>query len=233
LAFVSKNGSDKLLYAVCEFKRREESLEKITPGIVLRQEDRGETDKTVTLLTPDGVIRVIMKGVKKSKAKLKFGALPFAFMEYSLTEKGGVFTVTGCTQIEDLSAVSKDIDVFYSASFLSEVAIKALDGGKVFFEFLKCLKAMLYKNANPIGVAIHFCQFVIHNSGYGYDYTKKPNEITRPIDLLYFTQKLEGIEEFQFSDDLLIRTFVAICKNFEEKFDCNLLSKKFLIKEIE
>ena len=30
-------------------------MEKITPGIVLKQEDRGESDKLVTLLTPENL----------------------------------------------------------------------------------------------------------------------------------------------------------------------------------
>ena len=205
-------------------------MEKITPGIVLKQEDRGEADKLITLLTPDGVITAVMRGVKKTKAKLKFGALPFAFMEYTLSVKGGNYTVTGCTQIEDLSAVTASLEIYYSASFISEIAIKSsATGNEAFLELLKTLKAMLYENAHPLASAIHFCQFAIHNSGYGYEY-KQPVSVTRPIDLLFYTKTLARLVQYDFCDEqLLLQTLKAITKNFEEKFDCTLLSKTFLL----
>ena len=205
-------------------------MEKITPGIVLKQEDRGEADKLITLLTPNGVITAVMRGVKKTKAKLKFGALPFAFMEYTLSGKHGNYTVTGCTQIEDLSAVTANLEVYYCASFISEIAIKVVDSdNETFLELLKTIKAMLYENAHPLASAIHFCQFAIHNSGYGYDY-RQPVSVTRPIELLYYTETLDRLVKYDFSDgQLLIQTLKAIAKNFEDKFDCVLLSKSFLI----
>lgn len=205
-------------------------MEKITAGIVLKQEDRGESDKLITLLTPDGIITAVVKGVKKSKAKLKFAALPFAFAEYSLSGKGSIFTVTGCTQIEDLSKITQNIYDYYVASFMSEVAIKSNASGEFFVEFLKTLKCLLYQNIKPIALAIHFCQYVIHNSGYGYDYHTKPSIVAHPIDLLYFTSTLDKAKEYEFNDDELNKkTFIAISKNFEEKFDSSLLSKELLI----
>ncbi len=204
-------------------------MERITPGIVLKQEDRGEFDKLVTLLTPQGVIPVMMKGVKKSKAKLRFGALPFAFAEYTLSGRGGLPTVTGCMQIEDLSKITADVDLYYAATLISEVALRANLGGEVFFELLKTLKAMLYGEVGPIPGAIHFCQYVIHNSGYGYDYSVEPSEVKRPIDLLYYTLELSRLSTYDLADDeLMRRTLAAITKNFEDKFDCVLLSKSFL-----
>lgn len=70
-------------------------------GVVVGAEDYREADRIVRILTPDrGVIRAVMRGVKKEKAKLKFAAMPFAFCEYSLMKRGAYYTVKTASPIE-------------------------------------------------------------------------------------------------------------------------------------
>lgn len=209
-------------------------MEKIIPGVVLKQEDKGEYDKQILLFTPEGMIPATMKGVKKNNAKLRFGALPFAFAEYSLARgKHGGFTVTGCSQIEDLSDISANTEAFFAASFISESTIYARpDGGETFAEFLKSLKSLLYDEIKPLFVAIHYCQYLIHTAGYGYEYTR-PESIARPLDLLYYTRSLDDYKIVaDIDDDLFLRTFSSITSNFEKKFDCKFLSKDLLQNRI-
>lgn len=56
------------------------------------------TDRLIRIFTPGrAVLTAAVKGVRRPKAKLKFAAQPFSVNEYTLAEKNGYFTVTGCS----------------------------------------------------------------------------------------------------------------------------------------
>ena len=64
-------------------------MNKSVTAIVLRSEDYRDYDKKLKLFTQEGqVMRVIIKGVKKSGAKLRFAAQPFAFAGRNSTRAG-------------------------------------------------------------------------------------------------------------------------------------------------
>ena len=100
-------------------------MECKTDALLLRAVDYGENDKMVTLLTAErGKLGVGIKGVKKAGAKLKFAAQPFCFAEYVLAERGGRYTVTGCSLHDGFFPLREDIRTFYAAS----VVTAACDG---------------------------------------------------------------------------------------------------------
>jgi len=73
--------------------------EKFT-AVVCRSSDFREYDKLLSLITPQGARKAIMRGVKKPAAKLRFAALPFAFCEFSAVKKGETYIITGAEQVE-------------------------------------------------------------------------------------------------------------------------------------
>ena len=95
-------------------------------GVAVGAEDYREADRIVRILTPDrGVIRAVMRGVKKEKAKLKFAAMPFAFCEYSLMKRGAYYTVKTASPIESLFGVTRSPDAYLSGSVMLEAAAEA------------------------------------------------------------------------------------------------------------
>lgn len=95
-------------------------MEFKTDALLLRAVDYGENDKMVTLLTAErGKLGAGLKGVKKAGAKLKFAAQPFCFAEYVLAERGGRYTVTGCSLHDGFFALREDIRAFYAASIVT------------------------------------------------------------------------------------------------------------------
>ena len=205
-------------------------MNKSVTAIVLRSEEYRDYDKRLKLFTEEGeVLRVVIRGVKKPSAKLRFAAQPFAFCNYELSGKGDSYVVTGAMAIEDLFRVS-DYDVFSAGCIMLEAAEKTCEvqpNPQLFVLLLKRLKTLLYGNLNPLLPAISYIQNAIHKSGYAYVYDAPKANPTTVMELLACTENLDT----QFSaDDLLIkRTFAKIAARFEDKFSCALAGKSFII----
>lgn len=206
-------------------------MNKSVTAIVLRSEEYRDYDKRLKLFTEEGeVLRVVIRGVKKPSAKLRFAAQPFAFCNYELSGKSDTYVVTGAMAIEDLFRVS-DYDVYSSGCIMLEAAEKACEiqpNPELFVLLLKRLKSLLYGNLHPMLPAISYIQNAIHKSGYAYVYdAPKPNPTT-VMELLACTENLNV--EFSADEQLILRTFNKIASRFEDKFSCNLLSKAFITK---
>lgn len=92
-------------------------------ALTLRVIDYNENDKILTLLSAEkGKITAGIKGVKKAGAKLKFAAQPFCFAEYILAMRGERYTVIGASENESFYDLRTDINKFYAASSVCEVA---------------------------------------------------------------------------------------------------------------
>jgi len=101
------------------------AIECKTTGIVLRATEVGESDKLVTLLTPDyGKMTVRAKGCRSAKSKLRFATLPMCTGEYLLTKTKAGHIITGCDCIDTFAAVEGDLAKFYVAAVLLDGADK-------------------------------------------------------------------------------------------------------------
>lgn len=120
-----------------------------TTGIVLRSTEVGESDKLVTLLTPEyGKLTVRAKGCRSAKSKLRFATLPMCTGEYLLTKSKAGYIVTGCDCIDAFPTVENDLAKFYVAAVLLDGADK-LSGENVadatlFLTLLNTLKKCAY-----------------------------------------------------------------------------------------
>lgn len=61
---------------------------RIINGIVIRQRDVGDNDKYVDILTAEGVIEVLVKGVRKINSKTGSSSQLFAYSKFCINEKG-------------------------------------------------------------------------------------------------------------------------------------------------
>lgn len=204
--------------------------EKFT-AVVYKSGDSGEYDKTLSLITPSGCRRGLMRGVKRPSARLRFAAQPFAFCEFIAVKKGETYIITGAEQIEDLFCISEDSEKFTAGSLILEAAFSALKESCApqFVFMLKRLKEVIY-GANPYLAAVRFLQYLIHDAGYGYDYPSPPDTLKTPMDLLSALWYLqEGDRAVLDADNtLIIKTLIKIIVNFEGKFETELAAKKLI-----
>lgn len=84
----------------------------ITRGIVLTRTNYQEADRIITLLTPDhGKVRVLAKGVRKSKSKLAGGIELFSIAEIGFIRgRGELATLTSSRLVVHYGNIVKHID---------------------------------------------------------------------------------------------------------------------------
>lgn len=138
-------------------------------ALMIRAIDYGENDKILTLLTAElGKISAGIKGVKKAGAKLKFAAQPFCFAEYVLSQKGDKYTVIQAAETESFYELRTDVNKFYAASAVSEVA-NALcmeeDGNDIFGDAVRALSQMCVGEEDE--ALITFLLTALEKCGYG------------------------------------------------------------------
>lgn len=139
-------------------------------AIVLKSIDYKEHDKLLKLLTETGeVISVLIRGIKKPAAKLKFAGQVFAFCDYSLVVKKEFYSVTGAKQIESLFSLAYDPESFVASSVCLEAAAslsKARVGEKLFTDILKTFSCILYNEKCPFAAATLFIYRMLSLGGY-------------------------------------------------------------------
>lgn len=117
-----------------------------TLAYVLRRTNYGEADRILNLITPEGKISVMAKGIRKANSKLAGAVEMFTLAEMNLHfSKSDLATLTGAKMIKFHSGILKDLGRMEKASeFLKETsrAAEAIDSPE-FFEILdKCLTAL-------------------------------------------------------------------------------------------
>ncbi|MBR2971134.1 MAG: DNA repair protein RecO [Clostridia bacterium] len=205
-------------------------MNKSVTAIVLRGEDYRDFDKKLKLFCENGdIMRVIIRGVKKPGAKLRFAAQPFAFCNFELSGRGNeAYVVTGAMVIEDLFRVS-DFAIFSAGCVMLEAAERACEiqpNRELFILLLRRLKDLLYGDYNPLIPAISYIQNAIHKSGYGYVYDPPVSNPNTVMELLACTENLSA--KFYADEALIRRTFDKIATRFESKFLCSLVSKSYI-----
>lgn len=95
-----------------------------TLGIILRRVNYGEADRILTIITPEGKISAIVKGVRKVKSKLAGGVEMFTLADLNLHKgKGEMWTVTGARMREHYEKILKDYEkTMLAGSMLKRVA---------------------------------------------------------------------------------------------------------------
>ena len=117
-----------------------------TLAYVLRRTNYGEADRILNLITPNGKMSAIAKGVRKEKSKLAGGIEMFSLIELVVhTGKGDIGTVTSAKMLKFFDRILKDYDkTELAAMILKKVSIASENSGsKKYFEVTdECLTAL-------------------------------------------------------------------------------------------
>lgn len=108
-----------------------------TSAIILRRTNFGEADRILSLLTPEGKISAIARGVRKQKSKLAGGVEIFALNEVVLTEgKSDIQTISSARMKTFFGNILKDLDrTEFTYFMLKDISRKAENiGSGEFFD---------------------------------------------------------------------------------------------------
>lgn len=145
-------------------------MEEKINALMLRAIDYKDNDKILTLLSPElGKISAGIRGVKKAGAKLRFAAQPFCFAEYILVKKGDKYTVVQATENESFYDLRTDLNKFYAAACVCEVAsalsYEGEEGGQVFSAAVRALSQMCA--GDECLALLSFLLTALGQTGYG------------------------------------------------------------------
>lgn len=99
-----------------------------TRGIIIKRFNLGESDRILTIITPDrGKIRAIAKGVRRPGSKLSGYLELFHYNEYMLAEGKNLDIVTSATTIDNLLGVGQSLKQVGLAYYIAETVDKLIE----------------------------------------------------------------------------------------------------------
>ena len=117
-----------------------------TLGYVLRRTNYGEADRVLNILTPNGKISAIAKGVRKEKSKLAGNIEMFTLIDFNLHKGKSEFSVvTGAKMIKYYGEIVKDFDRMELAAMILKKINKAAESSDnpEYFKIVdQCLAAL-------------------------------------------------------------------------------------------
>ena len=106
-----------------------QNAKRVTSGLVLRETETKETDKILTVLTPDlGKISVIAKGARRKNSRIAASCQLLAYSEMTLYERGNWFYLDEAATIELFDGVRYDFEKLCLASYFAELTESVSDG---------------------------------------------------------------------------------------------------------
>ncbi len=194
--------------------------------VILKVSDYRDNDRLAKVLTAEhGLVTVLLRGVKKAKAKLKPFAQVFTVFDARLTCNRGTFlTPIEPMLISDGFSLCADLRVFTAAAVAAEATVSALGDDEphreVFVEFLKFLKSVEF-DGDPYYQASVYMLSLLRLSGFYREYTYTPEPKT-PVQMLSYAQR-HGYMKRE-DCDLSRRALKYISSEFSRNFDCGLKS---------
>ena len=94
----------------------------VTTGLVLRVTETKETDKILTVLTPDrGKIPLIARGARRTNSRIAAACQLLAYSELTLYRRGSWFLLDEASTVELFDGVRRDIVLLALASYFAEL----------------------------------------------------------------------------------------------------------------
>ncbi|MBS7262817.1 MAG: DNA repair protein RecO [Eubacteriales bacterium] len=135
-------------------------MDEKTNGIVIRAVNYGESDKILTILTPEGRLSASARGCRKNNAKLKYAGELFCMGEFCFTQTKGKRILTACTPVELFYDLREDIVKLAAATYMAnliEAASEETDSDTdLFVLFITCLKLLVYSDKTVREVLLLF-----------------------------------------------------------------------------
>ncbi len=196
--------------------------------VVLKINDYRDDDRLAKVLTAEhGSVTVMLKGVKKAKAKLKpFAQLFSVFDTRLLANRGAFLTPIEPMLIQDGFSLCSDLKIFTAASVAAEATDAAIGDDEphpeLFLAFLKLIRALQMPDGDTYyRAAVYMCEL---NAlcGFYKQYAFSENPVS-PVQLLGYAQKY-GYAGDGNDADLSRRALKYISGEFERFFDVRIKS---------
>ena len=139
-----------------------------TKAYVLHRTNYGESDRILNLITPEGKISVLAKGVRKEKSKLAGGIEPFCLSEIVVHNgKSDLKTLTGAKMLHFYQNLLSDLDkMSLAALILKKIStISEQKSSAVFFNIVDQTLPALNAGLNPNLVETWFWLNFVKASG--------------------------------------------------------------------
>lgn len=92
-----------------------------TKGIVILENNMGDFDKMVTILTPQGKIGCAAKGARRPRSLLMAGTQYLCFAEYLLYKSTSTYRINSCDTIEIFYNIRTDLDKLKAAAQITKI----------------------------------------------------------------------------------------------------------------
>lgn len=115
-----------------------------TKGIIIAENNMGDFDKMVTLLTPSGKIGCSAKGARRPKSQLMAGTQFLCFGEYMLFKGSNTYTLNSCETIELFYPIRIDLDKLQYASHITKMVQDVTDENQNTYKILQLYLNTLY-----------------------------------------------------------------------------------------
>jgi len=120
-----------------------------TQGIVLKKENRGESDQLFTVFTKDfGKLEILGKGIRKITSKLRAGIEIFYLSEIEFVQGKNQKILTDAISIKKFKKIRRDLSKLKIAYKISEVLSKLIRGEEKDEKIWSLLKDTLEKLEN-------------------------------------------------------------------------------------
>lgn len=114
-------------------------------GIVISENNMGDFDKMITLLTPNlGKISCSAKGSRRPKSQLLSGSQFLCFGEYMLFKGSETYTMNSCETIELFYNIRTDLDKLTYATYITKIVSDVTTENQNSFNTLKLFLNTLY-----------------------------------------------------------------------------------------
>lgn len=115
-----------------------------TKGIIIAENNMGDFDKMVTILTPNGKIGCSAKGARRPKSQLMAGTQFLCFGEYMLFKGNNTYTLNSCETIEVFYDIRIDLDKLEYASQITKIIQDVTDENQNTYKILQLYLNTLY-----------------------------------------------------------------------------------------
>ena len=115
-----------------------------TKGIVIAENNMGDFDKMVTILTPNGKIGCSAKGSRRPKSQLMAGTQFLCFGEYMLFKGTNTYTLNSCETIEVFYKIRTDLDKLQYAAHITKIIQDVTDENQNTYKILQLYLNTLY-----------------------------------------------------------------------------------------
>ena len=115
-----------------------------TKGIILLENNMGDFDKMVTLLTPFGKIGCAAKGARRNNSSLMAGTQYLCFGDYMIYKGRNSYQINSCDTIEVFYNIRTDLDKLKYAVHISKIVNDVTDENQNTYRILQLLLNTLY-----------------------------------------------------------------------------------------